>query len=103
MAVMPQCQATQNAANVSETNLFITISSLESLMCVVGYNIYFNGQNKIVLLDSPSTAFTIGFAEELFTQNEIPIVVVYTLGIKNETGQVPCTFNIVGEFPFIIL
>ena len=99
MAVVPECQAVTNAENTAETDFMITLSTLSSLMCVDGYYIHFNGWINHVLLDSPTTVFTISDKEQPVL-NEI---LVYTADNENRTGQVPCIFTIPGEFSYMML
>ena len=91
MSVMPECHATTNA--MGDTDFSIILSVVNNLMCVVGYQIQFNGETERVFLSSPSANFTINNRQSV--QNEI---MVYTLDYENRTGQVPCTYSIVGEF-----
>ena len=93
MSVVPECHATTNA--MGDTDFSITLPNSTSLMCVEGYQIQFNGESKNVSLSSPSASFTISDGEGQSVQDEI---VVYTLDYENRICQVPCTFNISGEF-----
>ena len=97
MSVLPLCQAFSNAEDDSKTDISITLSTNGSPMCVVGYQIQFNGESKHVSMGSTAD-FTIIASEAQPFKNEI---VVYTLDYENRTGQVPCTFSIAGEFPRI--
>ena len=99
MSVMPECRATTNAADDTEIELSITISTANSLMCVDRYRVQFNGENQTVPLGSPSNNFVISGTDQP-VQNEI---VVYTLDYENRTGQVPCTFSVPGESVHSIL
>ena len=93
MSVVPECHATTNA--MGDTNFSVTLPTSTSLMCVEGYQIQFNGESKTVSLSSPSANFTVNSGEGQSVQNEI---VVYTLDHENRAGQVPCTYNITGEY-----
>ena len=95
MSVVPECHATTNDMDDRETDFSITLSNTNSLKCVEGYQIQFNGHSKNVPLCSPSAHFTITGREGQPVQNEI---VVYTLDYENRRGNLPCNFNIAGKF-----
>ena len=99
MSVVPTCQASTSEDD-SETDILIMLSSNGSLMCVVGYLIQFNGENRTVPVTSPSTNFTINVTQGHPLTNE---VIVYTLDYENRTGQIPCTFNLPGEYACMML
>ena len=91
--VEPNCHASTSDED-SKSDIMITLQTNASLMCVVGYEIQFNGESKSVSLESPSANFTISTAEGQPFQKEI---IVYTLDSENRTGQTPCVFSISGE------
>ena len=95
MLVQPNCRASISGED-SKSDVMITLQANASLMCVVGYQIQFNGESKNVSLEAPSANFTISTAEGQSFQKEI---IVYTLDSENRTGQVPCVFSISGESP----
>ena len=97
MSVIPQCQATI-AEDESTADFLITVSTNGTLMCVEGYQIQFNGENKSVSLESPTANFVINVSDGQPLLNEI---IVYTLDFENRTGNVLCNFNVLGEFPYM--
>ena len=97
-SVILQCQVT-GAEDQSKTDFLITVFTNSTLMCVEGYQIEFNGENKSVSLESPTANFVINVSEDQPLLNEI---IVYTLDFENRTGNVPCNFNIPGEFPYMV-
>ena len=90
MYVFPTCRATTNAKD--EADFSVTLSSSQSLDCVVGYQIHFNGESENVSLSSPTAQFSFSYGGGQPVQNEI---VVYTLDYETRTGENPCTFSIV--------
>ena len=96
--VEPNCHASTSGED-SKSDIMITLQTNASLMCVVGYEIQFNGESKNVSLQSPSSNFAISTAEGQPFQKEI---IVYTLDSENRTGQIPCVFSISGEPPCMI-
>ena len=95
MFVVPECRATTCTNATGDTDFSITLPNSTNLICVEGYQIQFNGENQNVSLSSPSANFIISNGERQSVQNEI---VVYTLDYENRTSQMPCTYNIPGEF-----
>ena len=98
-SVVPTCQASSTSDGDSEADFSIMLSTNGSLMCVVGYVIQFNGENRTVPVSSPSATFTINLTQGHPLNKEI---MVYTLDYENRTGRIPCTFNIPGKFPCMI-
>ena len=88
------CQASSSPVNESEAIVMITISTNVSLMCVESYEIHFNGESKTVPVDSPEANFTINIEKfHSFFEGEI-----YLLDFEENSGGVPCDFNIPGAF-----
>ena len=92
-SVIAVCQAFPRPINESEAIVMITLSANDSLMCVESYKIHFNGENKTVPVNSPEANFTISSEEvHLSFQGEI-----YLLDFEENSGELPCDFNIPGE------
>ena len=98
VSVALKCHAIPSAEDDVKIDISVTLSASDDLMCVVGYLIQFNGENKTVSLDSPSANFTVSVEEGQPLPNDI---VVYTLDYENRTGQIPCNSKIVGELVYI--
>ena len=88
--VFPTCHAT--TTDKDEADFSVTLSSSQSLDCVVGYQIHLNGESENVSLSSPTAQFSFSHGGGQPVQNKM---VVYTLDYENRTGENPCTFSIV--------
>ena len=93
MHVMPKCHVSTSDED-SRSDMVITLQNNSSLMCVVGFQVQFNGESKNVTLESPSAIFAINTTHEQLLQKEI---IVHTLDFENRMGQMPCIFDISGE------
>ena len=93
-SVILQCRAT-SAENEATSDFLITVFTDGSLICVKEYQIEFNEENKSISLESPMANFVINDVSD--GQPLLNEIIVYTIGFQNETGKVPCNFNIPGE------
>ena len=88
------CEIRLNNVDESMTEIMIHLSTSDMPMCVKAYQFVFNGEVDNASANTPLAVFNISnISGQPFLKLD-----VYTLDYEGRRPQMPCTFNIIGEF-----